>query len=79
MGEILVEGKFTVEEYRAELDKASGIPGLPGMIIHEPDSSFDGVDSGAKVQYRITSSLVDGTVDLMPVIVYKSGEKKGDK
>ena len=72
---ILVEGKYTVRAYRKMLDDQSGIPGLPGVKVHKPDAAFiEGLQkirqrySSARVTFRVSYSLIDGGVELVPAI-----------
>lgn len=76
---ILVEGKYPVKKYRKMLDKQSGIPSLPGMMVHEPDDTFieklqeaRRKDNGARAEYKAINILVDGMVELVPTIIYSS-------
>ena len=75
MSEILVESEHTVAEFRQILDKQSGIPGLPDMIVHEPKpttletlSQMRALDPNVGLQYRVQNAI-DGMVELVPGVV----------
>lgn len=62
MNEILVEGKYTLEQFREMVDKQSGIPGLPGIIVHSP---IEEALMESNFAYRVTNAL-DGMIELVP-------------
>ena len=79
--DILVEGKYTISEFRDILDNQSGIPGLPDMIIHEPEpaaleslSRTRDIFATASLQYGVQNAI-DGMVELIPKVVIPSNHK----
>lgn len=73
--DILVEGEYTISEFRDILDNQSGIPGLPDMIIHEPEpaeledlSRVKGIYANARLDYHVQTAF-DGVIELVPGVV----------
>lgn len=72
---LLVDGKYTVQEYRRLLDAESGMPGLPGIFVQPASESFEASYRRLKMQFADTRielqprSSLDGIIELSPRII----------